>query len=290
MKHEVITITAGGVATRVWAYGSADPLAKQIILLHGFRGDHHGLQRIAAELLRRYSQPESPVRLVVPDLPGFADSSELARHDLRNYAKWLTDFAQQIAPQGSYLVAHSFGTLVAAAAIAAGYNPISVVLINPISAPALGGSKTVLTALTRLYYLAGYKLPAAVADPLLKNSTIVRLMSAIMTKTSDKRERKWIHNQHAQYFSGYRSRRALLEAFNASVSHTVLDFAPHLKQPTAVIAGSLDEISPLADQLKLSKELSCGSFYLIGGVGHLIHYEAASEAAEIIKKHFDSSH
>ncbi|MBT1035007.1 alpha/beta hydrolase [Canibacter sp. lx-45] len=276
------------VTTRVWQYGSTHESAKKIILVHGFRGDHHGLEPLAQSLLELLnSDAYGEVTLMVPDLPGFGASGEFAGgHSLSAYGFWLKEFAQTVAPRGSLLVAHSFGTLVTAQAIFHGYDPLATALINPISANALSGSKVVLTKLVLAYYRAGRILPKNLANALLANGLIVRFMSEIMTKTRNRQLRSWIHEQHSMYFSGYTSRRSLSEAFAASVSRTVTDFSGLMTQETAVIAGDLDDITPVHKQLELAKKLRRGSFYLVGGAGHLIHYEAPAEAAEIIVRHF----
>lgn len=60
------TIDVDGVRTSFWEYGDADAMTT-IVLVHGFRGEHHGLEPIAARL--------TEYRVVVPDLPGFGDSA-----------------------------------------------------------------------------------------------------------------------------------------------------------------------------------------------------------------------
>ena len=59
-----------GVNTQYWQYGQ--PTASTtIIMIHGFRGDHHGLEPIVAEL-------GDDVRVILPDRPGFGASDALA--------------------------------------------------------------------------------------------------------------------------------------------------------------------------------------------------------------------
>lgn len=58
-RHEVAV--RGGV-TAYWEYGPRDA-DTTIVAVHGFRGEHHGLEPVLAYL------PE--VRVLVPDLPGF---------------------------------------------------------------------------------------------------------------------------------------------------------------------------------------------------------------------------
>lgn len=101
-----------GATTAYWVYGPEDA-ETTVIAVHGFRGEHHGLEPVLAYL------PE--VRVVAPDLPGFGESAPLPgrRHDLDEYAGWLADFAAEVAP-GAVILGHSFGSIVTAAAVARG--------------------------------------------------------------------------------------------------------------------------------------------------------------------------
>src|SRR6478609_11620099 len=74
-----------GSTTRFLDYGDPDA-ATTLVLVHGFRGDHHGLEPVVAQL--------DGVRMVSPDLPGFGDSTPMteAAHDIDGYARWLHAF------------------------------------------------------------------------------------------------------------------------------------------------------------------------------------------------------
>ncbi|MDO4242073.1 MAG: alpha/beta hydrolase [Microbacteriaceae bacterium] len=274
------SVPVAGVPTPVWSAGA--PNGVPVILVHGFRGDHHGLALIAENMLKLAAAKGLQIRVLVPDLPGFGQHGLLKRpHDLPGFGRWLRDFAEEVAPEGCFLVAHSFGTLVAAQALALGLKPRAVTLINPISAPALKGPQKLLTQAAISYYKLGAKLPEKPANFLLGNRAIVRVMSIAMAKTRDKELRRFIHDQHDRYFSVYASRKSLLEAFRASVENTVADFAPHFQMPVQLIAGEIDDITALSEQLRLKHLLRDARLHVIGGVGHLIHYEAPREAAEV---------
>lgn len=276
MRRQEIEIA--GASCAYWEYGES---GEPIILVHGFRGDHHGLELIAQRLQQLAADSGEPLRIIVPDLPGFGRSQPLpTTHDISAYGSWLQEFAAHFGAR--FLVAHSFGTLVATAALEAGYRPEQLSLINPISAPALEGPRGVLTKLAVGYYQLGKALPEKLANPLLSHRLIVRGMSVAMAKTGDRELRSWIHNQHDKYFSVYANREMLLQAFTASITNTVTARAQYITMPTAVIAGDKDDITPLVKQLELVRMLPAAQLYPIGGVGHLVHYEAPHEAAEII--------
>jgi pimeloyl-ACP methyl ester carboxylesterase len=265
-----------GSETAWWEYG--EPGAPLIVLVHGFRGDHHGLEPVVAQL--------PGFRIVSPDLPGFGSSEPLTghAHDIDGYAEWLRAFLGEIGVDHGYtLLGHSFGSIVVSAAVAAGLRPDRLILVNPIGAPALEGPRGVMTRLAILYYQAGAKLPAPAGFALLKNGVIVRVMSVTMAKTRDRSLLRFIHDQHDRYFSAFADRDMLLEAFRASVSHDVRQYAADIPVPTLLVAADRDDITPIEAERALVRRFPDARLAEIEGVGHLIHYEKPVEAAAYIR-------
>jgi pimeloyl-ACP methyl ester carboxylesterase len=265
-----------GGTTAFWVYGPEDA-GTTVIAVHGFRGEHHGLEPVVAHL------PE--VRVISPDLPGFGETPPLpgVRHDIDAYAAWLREFAAAVAP-GAVILGHSFGSIVVSAAVAAGLTTPRVILVNPIGAPALEGPRGLLTRLAVLYYWAGARLPQRVGDALLRNGLIVRVMSESMAKTKDATLRRFIHDQHDTYFSRFADRDVLHDAFVASVSHDVREFAPRIAQPTLLVAAVRDDITPIEAERHLATLFPDAELVEIDDVGHLIHYETPAAAATAITR------
>lgn len=268
------TIEVLGSPTAYWVYGD-DASPDTLVAVHGFRGEHHGLEPIVAHL--RGS------RVVSPDLPGFGETPPIPgrRHDLELYVEWLTAFTAAVAP-GEPVLGHSFGSIVVAAAVAAGLPTSKVVLVNPIGAPALQGPRGVMTRLAVFYYWAGARLPRRAGEWVLRNRAIVRITSIAMAKTRDPRLRRFIHDQHDTYFSQFADRDVLHDAFVASVSHDVSESAPSIPQPTLLIAAEKDDITPIEAERRLATLFADVSLVEIPEVGHLIHYETPAAAADAI--------
>lgn len=266
--------TVLGSTTAWWEYG--EPGAPVIVLVHGFRGDHHGLEPIVANL--------PGFRIVSPDLPGFGESAPLdGPHDIAGYAAWLDAFVASLELGGAYtLLGHSFGSIVASAAVAGGLRPERLVLVNPIGAPALEGPRGIMTRLAVAYYRAAAALPERAGFAVLKSRAIVRVMSVTMAKTRSRELRRFIHDQHDRYFSAFSDRDSLLEAFRASVSHDVREFAPRIDVPVLLVAAERDDITPLSAQHALVGRFPDARLEVIPEVGHLIHYEAPGDAARRI--------
>ncbi|MCK2028614.1 alpha/beta fold hydrolase [Microbacterium galbinum] len=265
-----------GGTTAYWVYGPVDA-ETTIVAVHGFRGEHHGLEPVLAFL------PEA--RVIAPDLPGFGETAPLPgrTHDLDEYAAWLGDFVAEVAP-GAVILGHSFGSIVTSAAVARGLVTPRLILLNPIGAPALEGPKGVMTRLAVLYYALGARLPERLGTALLRNRLIVRVMSITMAKTSDPALRRFIHDQHDTYFSRFSDRDVLRDAFVASVSHDVRGFAPDIHVPTLLVAAQRDDITPIEAERTLATLFDDASLVEIAEVGHLIHYETPAEAAGAIRR------
>lgn len=269
-----------GGRTACWVYG-AEHAGTTIVAVHGFRGEHHGLEPVVASL---DGAIPGGVRLIMPDLPGFGETPPLPgrRHDLEAYADWLDAFTQAVAP-GAVILGHSFGSIVAAASVARGLETPRLILINPIGAPALQGPRAILTRLAMLYYWAGARLPRAIGTGLLRNGLIVRVMSIAMAKTRDKALRAFIHDQHDRYFSNFADRDVLNDAFVTSVSHEVSEYAARIAVPTLLIAADRDDITPIEAERVLATRFPDARLVELEGVGHLIHYEKPREAAAAIR-------
>ena len=266
-----------GSTTRCWIYGPPEA-STTIVAVHGFRGDHHGLEPIVAQL--------PGIRIISPDLPGFGESTPLREggHDIPGYRAWLSALVDRLGlGSGFVLLGHSFGSIVASAAMAGGLPASKLVLVNPIAAPALAGPRGVLTRLAVFYYRLGAVLPKRLGFGLLRNRLIVRGMSVAMAKTRDSALRRWIHAEHDRYFSGFADRDTVLEAFRASVSSDVSHFAGDIHVPTLLVAADRDDITDVAAQHRLAARFPDAELVVLPEVGHLIHYEKPAEAAAAIR-------
>lgn len=248
-----------------------------LVMIHGFRGTHHGLQKIVDHL-------DESLDPTVPDLPGFGEGETLPHYTLDEYVEWLHRFIQsQNFPEPPYLLGHSFGSIITAAYAAKYPTTIQkLILVNPIGAPALEGPQKILTQLAIFYYWLGRKLPTRLAHQWLSAKPMVFIMSTTMAKTRDKTLRRWIHSQHYTYFSRFHSPASLLESFQTSVENSVRDTASHIPVSTLLIAGDRDDITPLKKQQYLKTLFSDAQLVTIQDVGHLTHYETPEQVAAAI--------
>jgi pimeloyl-ACP methyl ester carboxylesterase len=141
-----------------------------------------------------------------------------------------------------------------------------------------------MNTLTRAYYNAARRLPERAGRALLGNWAIVQIMSVTLAKTRDPELRRWIHEEHHRYFNGFSDPSTVAEAFDASLSTDVPQYADALTMPVLVIAGADDEIAPAPGQYTFVDRLPDAELVMLDGVGHLIHYEQPANAADAIRR------
>jgi pimeloyl-ACP methyl ester carboxylesterase len=266
-----------GSDSHYWDYGPVDAPVT-MVAVHGFRGEHHGLEPVIAHL--------HGVRVINPDLPGFGDSSPMteAEEDVEGYSRWLGLFIESLGlAERPVILGHSFGSIITSAAVAGGVPTPALILVNPIAAPALQGPKAFVSRLTAFYYRLGAALPNRIGYALLGSSLITRFVTVQMAVTKDPDLRRWIHYQHTTYFSRFSDRDTLSDAFRASTVHWVAEYAADISVPTLLIAAELDQITTVSDERKLADSMADAELHVIPGVGHLIHYETPARAAALIE-------
>jgi pimeloyl-ACP methyl ester carboxylesterase len=275
IRHEVVRVL--GSDTHYWVYGPEDA-ATTIVIAHGYRGEHHGLEPVVAHL--------RDVKIISPDLPGFGESSAMtgAKHDIAGYAAWYAAFLDSLRLNGTAVVlGHSFGSMVTSYAVAKKLvSTPKLILVNPIAASALDGPSKIRTQGTVVYYRLAMALPERAGHWLLDNWLVIRFMSLSLAKTKDKALRRFIHDQHHTYFGRFSDRTTVVEGFEASISTDVTSVAAEIPVPTLLIGAELDLITTVAQLETLRDEMADATLHVIPDVGHLIHYEKSREAAEMI--------
>lgn len=274
----------------------------RLLLIHGFRGDHHGMQLIVDAL------PE--YEIFVPDLPGFGHTAPVTRptgtrmrHDLRLYANFVTAFANTHQLNHSdILLGHSFGSLVAAAHIAEKSQNIAstqksmpdggpssphwagLILAAPISDPVFSGPMLPGAIGVEAYYRLAEKLPEWLGDRVIRSVAAMEVTNRSMIISEDPQVRSFTRDQHARHFGRYADRDTLLEAYKASSRHTVAEFADSLELPVLLAAGTKDPMSTEVGRRNLRNGLPQARLEMIRGTGHLIHYEKPRQLGHSIRR------
>lgn len=271
------SIEIAGVRCDYWFYPADNPNAQNVVLVHGYRGDHHGLESFAGGL--------EQFNVYSPDIPGFGTSEPLfEQHNLENYINWLEQFVKALGLNNPIAIGHSFGTLLVCGAQAR--KPIfkALICINPVAGGVTKGLSRILMNFVKGYYWLAHKMPEGLGLAMLKTPLLVDSMSAYTTKSKDKDLRYWIKKQHQLHFNSFANSQVVWESYVASISHTLQAFEADLTCPILLIAAEKDEVTPVSAVLELSKRLPKAQMFEISNCGHLVHYEAAEQTTQRIAK------
>ena len=269
------TVELPSGTTAYWTYPATSERIGRIVFIHGYRGNHHGLEAIAGALPN--------FEIVIPDLPGFGKSAPFkGKHSVGAYEQWLRAFVDSVFDEETIVLGHSFGSIITAAAATSGLSN-RLILVNPVSMFERTRKEKSLERLTNWFYGVGGLLPEGPANYLLSNPTMVRIMSEVLAKTKNKALRGWIHAQHAANFSDYAERRVAVEGYASSTSRNVASYARGIENEVLLIAGELDDITSVKDQIRTLHLFKNAHLEVIPNVGHLIHYETPAQAAALIQ-------
>lgn len=269
------SVQVTGVRCDYWFYPAKKVNARNIILVHGYRGDHHGLESFAGGL--------ADFNVYSPDIPGFGISEPLNKtHTLESYIDWLIGFVKELGLEKPIAIGHSFGTLLVCGAQA--QKPVfsALVCINPVAGGVTKGLSRVLMNFVKGYYWLAHKMPERLGLKMLKTPLLVDSMSAYTTKSRDKDLRYWIKKQHQLHFNSFANSHVVWESYVASISNTLQPYVGKLNCPILLIAAEKDEVTPVSAVIKLSERLPNAEMHQILNCGHLVHYEAAQEATDAI--------
>ena len=256
----------------VWRYPAIDKSKGVLLLIHGFRGNHHGLEPIAGAL------PDWEI--FIPDLPGFGATQELEHISLEAYSDWLKNVFEQM-PETTVPIGHSFGTTVLARALANGLQARQAVMINPI-AKANYYSSDPANRIVKKYYELARSNPK-----ILSGRGFINLMNRALIKTKAPDLKAWIAKQHQENFSDFSSPRVAIEGFKVAGKYSVADFAERISAEVLLITGKRDSIGAYKEQKQLAKMFSSSRLEEIPNLGHLLHYEAPEEVAKLIEDFVD---
>lgn len=267
--------------TIYWEYGN--PKGPVIVMIHGFRGTHHGLEYIASYL--------DDYRIIIPDLPGFGATKPMNNdHSIDDFSNWLDSFIKSFGfKMPPLLFGHSFGSIVSARFAKEHPNKIlALVLVNPIAKSAASRPTISMTKIGLIYSNIGFKLPSRLAHAWHSAKLPTIIMTLSNARTRDRQLRRLIHQQHLKHFSTFTDIESLQKTTRTSIFNSVLNFATDIKVKTLLIIGDKDIISTVKEQNNLHQQFPDASLKTIKNVGHLTHYETPDQVADLVREFIKS--
>ncbi len=206
-----------------WQNPDFDAKKPTLLMVHGFRGDHHGMQFIAdnfADLDR------GKYNIILLDLPAYGKTAEFEDakdHHASHYANFLAAFLDKIKLRKPDVLGHSFGTTILSRLVAKYSDKIGekVVFLSPIAKrPQLALGTKVNNAFVDFVNV----IPESITRPIAGSRLLSDFVSYSWSTTPDRR----IYNdvtkaEHRKYFGKFSSVEAMLASLKSSNTDSVSD-------------------------------------------------------------------
>jgi pimeloyl-ACP methyl ester carboxylesterase len=238
---------------------------KTLLFVHGFRGNHLGLESVVSYFRNKGYECFSPdippaVNTQNEELPSFST------YDVDGYAKFIADYILEKKLDHPILIGHSMGSIICAAT-AEKYPELidrKIFFLSPICVT----PPKFITNLVPLTMI----LPKRVVSYVTTKYLLVKKDRSFLKDTLK------ITNECAAKIT---SKRDLARAGKFSASFSISDF--HFDRDAIFIAGEKDKLNSKKQIKAVAKKFNREPIFLKKS-GHLINYECPEVLAETIEK------
>jgi pimeloyl-ACP methyl ester carboxylesterase len=228
------------------------PMPRTVVFLHGSGGSHHTWRDQWANL-------KGVARLVVPDLPGHAESMGPPRETVEGYAAWLADFVKETGLSKFVLAGHSMGGAIALQAALSRIGGLEALILAGTGAK-LKVSPVIFDGIAARFKEFAPELVewmmAKAADPALREDVTRDILS---TKPS-----------------------TFASDFRACDAFDVRGRLGEINVPALVVVGDDDRLTPLKYSEFLATNLRGAVLKIIRGAGHIAMLEKPAEMNNVI--------
>ena len=240
-----------------------------VVLIHGLRGDHHGLEAIARNLeVKGYE-------VLTPDLPGSGIQEDIAQKDINTYVEWLHEYVKKI-PHKPFILGNSMGSIIVSHYLEKYPDDTrkKVILMSPIFRTRTGqhGSNVIYALTSGALHI----LPKRQRYDFMKSKMVSFCISHYLT--SDKTQQKQIDQLHYLYSGRFASADSLLIDMEISMKNQTK--TPTNKQVLYII-GNKDRLTKAVLARSVAAEQGA-QFTELVGTGHLLNYERPTLVADVI--------
>jgi pimeloyl-ACP methyl ester carboxylesterase len=252
MREEKISVNSLKTNSKIGGKGET------ILILHGWNGSSDSWKRVI-EIL------EGSFNVVCPDLPGFGKSDfPPSSWSLKNFAKWLFNFAQKLKLDNFHLLGHSFGGRVALKfSILYPEKVKKLILVNS------AGIKTEFTLRQKVLF------------------KIAQIGNAIFSEKIFERFKNRASNVFYKIFrirDYAKAKGVMKETMKIILSEDFLPELPKIDKETIIIWGKEDKILPLKYAFIFKENIKNSKLEVLPGIGHSPHLEYPEKLAEILIK------
>jgi len=227
-------------------------LPRTIVFLHGAGGSHHTWRDQWAGL-------KGGTRLVIPDLPGHAESLGSPKETVEAYADWLADFVKEADLEKFILAGHSMGGAIALQAAISGIRGLEALILAGTGAK-LKVSPVILDGIG----LRFREFAPELVDWMMARSTD-HLLREDLT-------RDVLSTRPSTFAADFRA----CDAFD------VRERLGAISVPTLVIVGDDDRLTPLRYAEFLAMNIRGAVLKIIHDAGHVAMLEKPTEVNNVI--------
>lgn len=244
-------VNLGEIKLSYFLLGKGD---KEIILLHGWGASKDKLLSLGESLEKR------GWRVLIPDLPGFGDSSLPSKPwDLSEYSELILKLIDNFWPgRRVYIFGHSFGGRVVI--------KLTSLSSGKIKGAVLCGSAGISRAniLKRLSFLLLAKIGKVISP---KSDKLPQLIYKL-----------------AREHDYEKTEGVMRETFKLVVGENLKPLLSKIKAPTLVIWGKEDKMTKHADAIIINSKIKKSELVSFSGQGHQLPYQEPEKLAEQITK------
>ena len=234
------------------------PMPHTVVFLHGAGGSHHTWRDQWAGL-------KGAARLVIPDLPGHAESMGTPRESIEEYAGWLSEFLKEAGISKFVLAGHSMGGAIALQAAVNRMKGLEALILAGTGAK-LKVSPVIFDGIAGRFKEFAPELVdwmmAKESDPTLRDDVTKDVLS---TKPS-----------------------TFAADFRACNGFDVLGRLGEIGVPTLAIVGDDDRLTPLKYSEFLATNIRGAVLKIIHGAGHIAMLEKPVQVNNVIASFLQS--
>jgi pimeloyl-ACP methyl ester carboxylesterase len=253
-----------------------------VVALPGWKGADVGLRTLVSHTVAK------GFRVVTLNLPGLGGSESGPRLDrgLDELSALVEEVLARLeVPEPVVLVGHSFGATIATAVARRHIVPLrGLVLVSPVVVPPTGRSGAAARASMACIDLFAAVLsdaPRVLAEAVVRSSILEDVANVFLTRRGLSGFRR-IRAEAAPERHLPVDPRAAADQLVVATAHGCLECAPDISDPTWIMAGDRDPLSPREELVHLCAALADGRLTLLPGSGHLAHQEDAEAMSALL--------
>ncbi len=231
---------------------------RTVVFLHG-AGSSHRIWR------DQWAGLKGTARLVIPDLPGHAESSGTPRESIPEYASWLADFIADLGLRNFVLAGHSMGGAVALTAALSGIRGLDALVLAGTGAK-LRVSPIIFDGIANRFQ----EFAPEFVDLLLGKDAGTPLKEELTADVLSTRP------------------SVFLADFRACDAFDVRDRLGAIGVPTLIVNGDDDRLTPLTYGEYLATTIRGGVLKIMQGAGHAAMLEKPNEVNNVIASFIQS--